>query len=126
QDALAQRFAERFGEEPDRGYGKMARIILRSLLRGDDWRRASAAAFGGTGSMGNGAAMRVAPLGAWFADDLGRVVTEARARAEVTHAHAEGQAGAIAVALAAAFAWRQRCAPGTLPSTDLLAFVHAR
>ena len=58
--------------------------------------------------MGNGGAMRVAPLGAWFADDLGRVVSEARASAEVTHFHPEGQAGAIAIAVAAAWAYRWR------------------
>lgn len=108
QDALARRFAGRFAEDPERGYGKMARIILRSVLAGEDWRRASAAAFGATGSMGNGGAMRVAPLGAWFADDLDAVVAEARASAQVTHAHPEGQAGAIAVAVAAAVAYRQR------------------
>src|SRR5262249_54762224 len=111
QDALARRFAERFDEEPDRGYGKMARIILRSVLRGDDWRRASAAAFGAAGSKGNGGAMRVAPLGAWFADDLDAVVTGARDSAQVTHAHPEGQAGAVAVAVAAAVAYRQRGEP---------------
>src|SRR2546423_11056972 len=61
QDALARRFAERFDDEPDRGYGKMARIILRAVLRGGDWKRASATAFGGAGSKGNGGAMRVAP-----------------------------------------------------------------
>jgi len=54
QDALARRFAERFDDEPDRGYGKMARIILRSVLRGGDWKRASAMAFGEAGSKGNG------------------------------------------------------------------------
>jgi ADP-ribosylglycohydrolase len=108
QDALAKRFAERFDEEPDRGYGKMARIILRSVLCGDDWRHASATAFGAAGSMGNGGAMRVAPLGAWFADDLDLVVTEARASASVTHAHPEGQAGAVAIAVAAAVAANQR------------------
>lgn len=37
-----------------------------------------------------------------FADDLARVVEEARASAAVTHAHADGQAGAIAVAVACA------------------------
>ena len=45
--------------------------------------------------------MRVAPIGAYFADDPDRVVTEAKASAEVTHAHPDGQTGAIAVALAA-------------------------
>jgi ADP-ribosylglycohydrolase len=111
QDALARRFAERFDDEPDRGYGKMARIILRSVLRGDDWRRASASAFGEAGSKGNGGAMRVAPLGAWFADDLDVVVSEACASAAVTHAHPEGQAGAVAVAVAAAVALQQRGNP---------------
>jgi ADP-ribosylglycohydrolase len=107
QNALARRFAERFDADPDRGYGKMARIILRAVLRGENWQRASAEAFGAAGSKGNGGAMRVAPLGAWFADDLDRVVSEARASAVVTHAHPEGQAGAIAVAVAAATAVQQ-------------------
>jgi ADP-ribosylglycohydrolase len=111
QDALAQRFAERFHDEPDRGYGKMARIILRSILRGGDWQHASATAFGQAGSKGNGGAMRVAPLGAWFADDLNLVENEACASAAVTHAHPEGQAGAVAVAVAAAVALQQRGTP---------------
>ena len=55
---------------------------------------------------GNGAMMprwRVAPLGAWLADDLAE---EAASSAEVTHAHPEGVAGAVAVA------WLQRSRPG--------------
>ena len=48
---------------------------------------ALAKAFGGEGSMGNGGAMRAAPIGAYFADDLDRVAREARASAEPTHAH---------------------------------------
>jgi ADP-ribosylglycohydrolase len=72
------------------------------------WREAAASLFGGEGSFGNGGAMRVAPLGAYFADDLERVVEEARRSALVTHAHPEGQAGAIAIAVAAAVAWQTR------------------
>jgi len=68
------------------------------------WRVASIAAFGGEGSMGNGGAMRAAPVGAYFAGDLEQVVDEARRSAEPTHAHPDGQAGAIAVAVAAAIA----------------------
>ena len=52
------------------------------------------------------AAMRVAPLGAYFADDLDQVVREATRSAEVTHTHPEGIAGAIAVAVTAAWAYR--------------------
>ena len=68
---------------------------------GTDWRDAARRPFRGAGSMGNGAAMRVAPLGAWFADDVARAVDEARRSAEVTHMHPEGIAGAVAVAVAA-------------------------
>jgi ADP-ribosylglycohydrolase len=64
--------------------------------------------FRGMGSFGNGAAMRVAPLGAFFAEEPRAVVSEqARLSAEVTHAHPEGIAGAIAVAVAAALAWQR-------------------
>ena len=55
--------------------------------------------------------MRVAPLGAYFADDLDAVVTQATRSAEVTHAHPEGVTGAVAVAMAAAIAWRTRGEP---------------
>ena len=73
--------------------------------------------------MGNGGAMRAAPLGAYFAGDLGALVEQARASAEVTHAHPDGQAGAIAVALAAAWAWQNRARrTGTL-RRELLDFV---
>lgn len=52
--------------------------------------------------------MWAAPIGAYFADDLARVVEEARLSAEVTHAHPDGQAGAIATAIGAAIVWRER------------------
>jgi len=106
QDDLARRFAERFGADPNRGYGLGAMRLLTRLVNGADWRAEAGAMFGGTGSMGNGSAMRVAPLGAYFADDLDAVVEQAALSAGVTHAHPEGGAGAIAVAVAAAEAWR--------------------
>jgi ADP-ribosylglycohydrolase len=108
QEKLASTFARRYGDNPFRGYGGGARKILEAIARGVPWRDASSRIFAGAGSMGNGGAMRVAPLGAYFADDLAVLVDQARASAEVTHAHAEGQAGAIAVAVAAAWAWQVR------------------
>jgi ADP-ribosylglycohydrolase len=86
----------------------MTRMQLRSVLEGTPWRTASASAFSGRGSMGNGSAMRVAPLGGYFAGDLLRVGAEARLSSEVTHMHPEGIAGAVAVAIAAAMAWQTR------------------
>ena len=108
QDALAKRFARRFERDPERGYGKMTRIQMREIMAGAKWRDMAASAFGGQGSMGNGSAMRVAPLGAYFADDLERCAEEAQASSKVTHTHPEGIAGAIAVAVAAAIAWQLR------------------
>jgi len=105
QDKLAKRFAERM--EPWRGYGAGAFELLSQVREGGDWSRLSKASFGGTGSFGNGAAMRVAPLGAFLADaDLEYLVRQATSSAEVTHSHPEGIAGAVAVAVAAGLAWR--------------------
>jgi len=111
QDALAKRFSRRFERDPDRGYGKMTRIQMREIIAGADWRNTARNAFGGQGSMGNGGAMRVAPLGAYFAEDIGRCAREAEMSSLVTHTHPEGVAGAIAVAVAAATAWQLSNAP---------------
>ena len=103
QDLLAQAFARRYSEEPHRGYGGGAARLLQQVAAGSDWRTVSPSLFG-NGSYGNGAAMRVAPLGGFFHQDFSRVVKEAELSAVITHAHPEGQAGAIGVAVAAAIA----------------------
>ncbi len=107
QDSLAMRFAERFSLESGRGYGMMAMEILAEIYAGTAWQEAAGQVFNGTGSMGNGGAMRVAPVGAYFADDLEKAAEQAKLSAQVTHMHPEGQAGAIAIAVATASAWQQ-------------------
>jgi ADP-ribosylglycohydrolase len=111
QDALSKRFTRRFERDSERGYGKMTRVQLRENLAGQPWQVTSPRAFGGRGSMGNGGAMRVAPLGGYFAEDLARAVKEAQASSVVTHVHPEGVAGTVAVAVAAAMAWQLRNDP---------------
>lgn len=111
QDELALAFAGRYMDEPNRGYGGGARRLLARIAAGADWREAAPRLFDG-GSCGNGAAMRVAPLGAFYADDLARAAREAQLSAAVTHAHPEGQAGAVAVAVAAALAAGSSCPAG--------------
>jgi ADP-ribosylglycohydrolase len=106
QEELAQSFADHY--ERSRGYGPATRTLLARIQRGLSWHEESRGIFKGQGSYGNGAAMRVAPLGAFFADDLETLVEHARRSAVVTHSHPEGIAGAIAVAAAAAWAWRMR------------------
>src|SRR5262245_4684005 len=120
QDLLASRFANRM--QHHRGYGQGAYTVLWGVKQGLDWRVASRIGFRGMGSFGNGAAMRVAPLGAFFADQsLGVICDQARRSAEVTHAHSEGIAGATAVAVAAALTWQARGVGGALGPTWITA-----
>ena len=120
QDSLAWSFAQHY--DPSRGYGPAMHRLLRRIAGGARWREAASSLFEGQGSYGNGAAMRVAPLGAFFADDLDQVVQEATRSAEVTHAHPEGIAGAITVAVAAAWAYRLGAggAPANMALVDLV------
>ncbi|MFF2141446.1 ADP-ribosylglycohydrolase family protein [Kitasatospora sp. NPDC058190] len=108
QDALAQEFAAEYTREYARKYGPSMHRVLRGIGSGGDWRAITSGQFEGQGSYGNGAAMRVAPLGAWFADDLDETVRQAELQALTTHFHPEAVAGAVAVALAAALAVRSR------------------
>lgn len=104
QDELALAFAYNYRLDPHRGYGGTAHSILRSIVEGNDWREVSAAVFDRMGSMGNGAAMRAGPIGAYFYDDVDKTIQQARLSAEITHANEEGICGAIAVALATHYA----------------------
>jgi ADP-ribosylglycohydrolase len=107
QEVLAQRFASRM--QPSRGYGAGAYRILAGIRGGRHWRSLSRSEFDGMGSFGNGAAMRVAPLGAFLADrPLEFIGEQARLCSEITHAHPEGVAGGIAIAVAAALAIHAR------------------
>jgi ADP-ribosylglycohydrolase len=123
QDELARRFAARYVAEPFRGYGPATQRALRNIHAGRHWHPISRGLFSGHGSYGNGAAMRVAVIGAWHADDLDDVVRAARLSAEVTHAHREAAAGAVALALAAAVASDREEGPDGAP---LIAAVRDR
>jgi ADP-ribosylglycohydrolase len=104
-DRLAASFARH--HDVDREYGAATGRMLRLVRQGGDWRSLASEPFEGAGSYGNGAAMRVAPLGAWYAEDLDEVVEQARVSARVTHTHPEAVDGAVAVAVAAALVARR-------------------
>ncbi|MGW3679488.1 ADP-ribosylglycohydrolase family protein [Streptomyces prasinus] len=110
QDALAQSFARH--HDFDRGYGPAVGRLLRLVREGGDWRELAAGLFNGQGSWGNGAAMRIAPLGAWYADDPEQATHQAEISAYPTHQHREAVVGAMAVAAAAALAADPAGRPG--------------
>jgi ADP-ribosylglycohydrolase len=121
QAALAQSFAKRF--ERKRGYGPAMYKLIPQLQAGLPWQRAARSLFNGQGSYGNGSAMRVAPVGAFFADDVAAVVENARRSAEVTHAHPEASAGAIAVAVATALACQLRTQKSVQKNEEFIELV---
>lgn len=104
REQLVKRFIACHDLDPRRGYGATLRRVLREIAEGEDWKTVSSRVFEGQGSMGNGAAMRVCPIGAYYYDDLQQVKALATKSAEVTHCHPEAIVGAIAVATATALA----------------------
>lgn len=85
-----------------RPYGA-TRLVLEAIRRGEDYQTVARTLFPG-GSYGNGAAMRVAPVGLFFHHDLDLVWEQAELSALPTHVHPLGIEGAQLVALAVALA----------------------
>lgn len=95
---LAEAFLEAF--EPTRGYGGGTVQVFELWRKGTPVAAAAAMVFDGQGSFGNGAAMRIAPVGVRFADDPVRLRTEAERSARVTHLHPIGVDAAVVQAAA--------------------------
>lgn len=101
EETLCARFAANY--LPQRGYGRGAKVVLQAMCDGEDHRYRAENLFPG-GSFGNGAAMRVAPVGLLFRNDHDAVWEQARLSALPTHVHSLGIEGAQIVALAVAMA----------------------
>jgi poly(ADP-ribose) glycohydrolase ARH3 len=101
--AIAHAFVDAY--DPRRGYGSGTSEVLRLVRAGVNSHEAAGAVFGGQGSLGNGAAMHIAPVAVCYADAPAALASAARASARVTHPHplaidaAVVQATAIAAAL---------------------------
>lgn len=103
EDDLAHTFLSLYDSR--RGYGEGTTRVFDLWRRGVPVEEAASRIFEGHGSLGNGAAMRVAPVAVRFYEDTVLLATQARRSARVTHAHRVGidgaavQAAAIAAAL---------------------------
>ncbi len=101
---LGRTFHRHFNREPWRGYASGPPSIFQQVeTSGLTYEEAARHLFGGQGSLGNGAAMRVAPLGLFY-HDAPDLYTKAVASAAVTHAHPLAQDGAAVQADAVAMA----------------------
>lgn len=102
QQHLGSTFSKYFFLEPWRGYASGPPTIFTMVHeRSISYVEASRSLFGGKGSFGNGAAMRVAPIGLfYYKSEL--IYEKASLSAEVTHAHPVGMDGAAVQAYAVA------------------------
>jgi poly(ADP-ribose) glycohydrolase ARH3 len=99
---LGDTFHANYRREPWRGYASGPPTVFSMVERqGIPYPKAARTLYGGEGSFGNGAAMRIVALGLFFhaADDL---YEQARRSATVTHAHPIGVDGAAVQARAVA------------------------
>jgi poly(ADP-ribose) glycohydrolase ARH3 len=100
-DSLMRSFVEVY--EPWRGYGRGARVLIEAYRDNADYEFMAQHLFPG-GSLGNGAAMRSAPVGLKFSGDDDRIWEESRMSAWPTHRHELGIEGAQLIAMAISLA----------------------
>lgn len=100
---MTHRFMENYGREPYRGYGPGPPRVFSLIRAGEAWDKAAERLYGG-GSFGNGSAMRIAPVGVLYYDDLPKLKEIAYKSSQITHAHELGKEGAALQAYAVALA----------------------
>jgi len=102
QTHLGDTFRDNYQREPWRGYASGPPTVFSKVEeKSVTYPEAARALYGGEGSFGNGAAMRIAPLGMVFYVEAD-LYERARLSAEVTHAHPVGIDGAAVQARAVA------------------------
>jgi poly(ADP-ribose) glycohydrolase ARH3 len=95
-------FNNNFECEPWRGYASGPPTVFALAKQGDiTYSEAAQSLFGGQGSLGNGAAMRIVPVGLFFHKSKD-IYEQACASARVTHVHPVGMDGAAVQAFAVA------------------------
>ena len=105
---MAQTFIRNYEREPWRGYASGPPRVFRWIKSGVPWDEAAKRLFGGAGSYGNGAAMRVAPVGLLYFDDAEKLRLVAHAQSMITHTHELGMEGAAIQAYSVALAVKEQ------------------
>lgn len=116
------KFLENYEKEPWRGYAFGPPRIFELVRSGIDWREAPYLVYPG-GSFGNGAAMRVAPIGLLYYDDANILRDIACRASALTHTHPLGCEGAYLQAYACALAVKETRYP--IDSSSFLSNLQA-
>lgn len=99
---MAQTFVRNF--DHTRGYGSGAITVIMKIKDGESWDKPAKEAFYGEGSLGNGAAMRICPVGLLYHDNLEELIEITDQVSMITHTHRLGRQGAILQACTVALA----------------------
>lgn len=95
---LSNRYVDWIVSGRARGYGRTTLIAVQRLQAGTHWSES-----GVQGSYGNGTAMRAAPFGVYYRDDLPTLIDAVKMDSAITHQSPDAEAGALTIALATAF-----------------------
>jgi len=95
-DDLSKRYVHWITSGIARGYGRTTLAALQKIESGTHWSES-----GVVGSYGNGTAMRAAPFGIFFRNDLQALKEAVIIDNKITHNSDEAEAGALAIAIAA-------------------------
>ena len=112
---LGEIFRQNFEREPWRGYAPGPPTVFSLVKQGYTYQDAAQSLFQGTGSFGNGAAMRITPIGLYYHDSEDLIARTGQS-AVVTHSHPLSLDGAAI--LASAVAMVVSLTPETEFSTD--------
>ncbi len=107
-ELLGKTFHEHFKREPWRGYGPGPPTIFQNVNQTEmSYVEAAKFLYNGEGSFGNGAAMRIIPVGLYYFDASDEMIREAATRSSIpTHAHPLGVEGACILAKATSLAMK--------------------
>src|SRR4030042_200083 len=89
---MARVFIRNYEIEPWRGYGPGPPTVFRMIRDGEPWDKAAEKLYHG-GSYGNGSAMRIAPVGGFYQDDLSMLKEGAYRSRRIHHNHELGREG---------------------------------
>ncbi|MBS7288482.1 MAG: ADP-ribosylglycohydrolase family protein [Candidatus Freyarchaeota archaeon] len=123
---MARTFMRNYDPDLDRAvrrYGPGPPTVFRLIERGERWDAASRRLFGGEGSFGNGAAMRIAPVGLLYFDEPEALRKITEQSSLITHAHPLGVEGAVVQAYAVALAVKSK--PPSLNPREFLEELEA-
>lgn len=94
---LAKYFVNEYFKEPQRGYGQNVVEVFHKLKNSKfaDINKPASEQFWGSGSYGNGGAMRIAPIALFYFDNFNKMLEVAENCTKITHTNLLGVNGAL-------------------------------